>query len=104
MGRVKRVDVGGIIYHALNRANFRSRLFKRAAHYRDFLGILQESLRVVPMRLLAYCLMPNHWHLVVYPRNERPNKILGPWPLAAPRRYLAWVNQSQGKEETENIR
>ena len=70
MGRVKRVDVGGMIYHALNRANFRSRLFKRAAPYEDFLGIVEESLTFVPMRLLAYCLMPNHWHMVLYPRAD----------------------------------
>ena len=70
MGRVKRVDVGGMIYHALNRANFRSRLFKKAAHYEDFLAIMEESLTFVPMRILAYCLMPNHWHLVLYPRAD----------------------------------
>ena len=70
MGSVRRVDVGGMIYHALNRANFRSRLFQRAAHYQDFLAILEESLKFVPMRILAYCLMPNHWHLVLYPRAD----------------------------------
>jgi putative transposase len=59
-----------MIYHALNRANFRSRLFKKAAHYEEFIGILEESLDRVPMRILAYCLMPNHWHLVVYPRAD----------------------------------
>ena len=42
MGRVRRVDVGGMIYHALNRANFRSRLFQQKAHYQDFLGIMEE--------------------------------------------------------------
>ena len=70
MGRVRRVDVGGMIYHALNRANFRSRLFQRDAHYQDFLDIVEESLRLVPMRMLAYCLMPNHWHLVLHPRED----------------------------------
>ena len=70
MGRVKRVDVGGMIYHVLNRANFRSRLFKKAAHYEDFLAIVEESLEIVPLRILAYCLMPNHWHLVLYPRAD----------------------------------
>ena len=68
MARVPRMDVGGTIYHALNRSSFRSALFKREKHYRDFLSILEESLAVVPMRILAYCLMPNHWHLVLYPR------------------------------------
>ena len=53
MSRVKRVDVGGMIYHALNRANFRSRLFRGDAHYEEFLGVLGESLRWAPMRMLA---------------------------------------------------
>ena len=58
MARVQRMDVGGRVYHALNRANFRTRLFRTATHYRDFLSILEETLAVGPMRLLAYCLMP----------------------------------------------
>ncbi len=70
MGRARRVDVGGMIYHVLNRANFRSRLFRKPAHYHDFLAIVKESLNIVPMRILAYCLMPNHWHLVLYPRAD----------------------------------
>jgi putative transposase len=61
MGRARRVDVGGRVYHVWNRANFRSRLFRNPAQYRAFLGIVEESLDFEPMRLLAYCLMPNHW-------------------------------------------
>jgi len=64
------VDVGGMVYHVLNRANFRSRLFRTAAHYQEFLSIMEESLKFVPLRILAYCLMPNHWHLVLYPRAD----------------------------------
>jgi putative transposase len=59
-----------MIYHVLNRANFRSRLFRNPAHYRAFLEIVKESLNWVPMRILAYCLMPNHWHWVLYPRAD----------------------------------
>ena len=70
MGRVRRVDVGGMVYHGWNRANFRSRLFKTEAHYQDFLALVEESLDFVAMRILAYCLMPNHWHLVLYPRAD----------------------------------
>jgi len=70
MGRVRRVEVGGMVYHALNRANFRSTLFPKAAQYQDFLDVMKESLSRVPMRLLAYCLMPNHWHMVLYPRGD----------------------------------
>jgi putative transposase len=52
--------MGGMIYHVLNRANFRSRLLREPAHYEDFLGMVEESLHFVPIRILAYCLMPNH--------------------------------------------
>jgi putative transposase len=70
MGRARRVDVGGVIYHALNRANFASRLFRETAHDADLLGIAEENSNFVPVRILAYCLMPNHWHPVVYPRAD----------------------------------
>ena len=39
-------------------------------HYQDFLAWVGESLEFVPMRVLAYCLMPNHGHLVLYPRAD----------------------------------
>jgi putative transposase len=59
-----------MVYHVWNRANFRSRLFRNPSHYQAFLGIVEESRNFVPMRILAYCLMPNHWHLVLYPRAD----------------------------------
>ena len=70
MSRIRRVDVGGMVYHVWYRANFRSRLFRSPIHYQAFLEIVKESLNFVPMRILAYCLMPNHWHLVLYPRAD----------------------------------
>jgi len=70
MGRVRRVDAGGMVYRALNGASFRLRLFRQAAHYLGFLALVNASLHFVPMRILAYCLMPNHWHLVLYPRAD----------------------------------
>ena len=70
MSRVSRVAVGDTVYHVLNRANFRSTLFSNNKYYQEFLDILKEVLGLVPMRLLAYCLMPNHWHLVLYPKNN----------------------------------
>ena len=90
MGRVQRVDVGEVVYHAWNRANFRSGLFKTDAHYEDFLGILEESLDFVPMRILAYCLMSNHWHLVLYPRADGDlSKFLQRITLTHTQRYHA---------------
>jgi putative transposase len=90
MGRVRRVDVGGMVYHAWNRANFRSRLFREDAHYEDFLALLQEGVSFVPMRILAYCLMPNHWHLVLRPRADGDlGKFLQRITLTHTQRYHA---------------
>jgi len=71
MGRPLRAALGGYVYHILNRANARSRIFHKDGDYAAFERILSEALKHVPgMRLLAYCLMPNHWHLVVWPRRQ----------------------------------
>lgn len=56
-------------YHVLNRGNARQKLFMKGADYRAFTAILAEAPFHAPMRLLAYCLMPNHWHLVLWPDN-----------------------------------
>jgi putative transposase len=70
MGRPLRTAVGGLAYHVLNRANAKMRIFDKADDYEAFERILAEAVRRVKMRLLAYCLMPNHWHLVLWPRED----------------------------------
>src|SRR4051812_11418458 len=54
-------------YHVVNRANRRVRIFHKAGGYLAFLKVLGEGLERVPCRLLGICLMPNHWHLVLWP-------------------------------------
>jgi putative transposase len=46
------------------------RLFECADDYRLFLKIAGEAQGCVPMRWLAYCLMPNHFHMVLWPRKD----------------------------------
>lgn len=70
MGRPTRTVEGGLIYHVLNRANARQTIFEKDADYEAFERILQEAVARVKMRLLAYCVMPNHWHLLAWPRNR----------------------------------
>jgi putative transposase len=54
----------------LNRGNARRTVFRKDGDYRAFLAALAHAGERVPMRLLAYCLMPNHFHLVVWPRRD----------------------------------
>ena len=70
MPRTTRTDVGGEVYHILNRANARVQIFDDDQDYQIFENILAEAIEKFAMRLLAYCIMPNHWHLVVYPKQD----------------------------------
>ncbi|MFZ2522374.1 MAG: transposase [Minisyncoccia bacterium] len=70
MARIERIDVGGEIYHVINRANARVRIFDNENDYKQFESILEEAVEKFGMRLLGYCIMPNHWHLVLYPKND----------------------------------
>lgn len=70
MGRPKRAADGGLIYHVLNRANARMTIFKKEGDYEAFERVLEEAVERTQTRLLAYCVMPNHWHLVVWPRED----------------------------------
>jgi putative transposase len=62
-----------MVFHVLNRANNRDEMLERDEDYLAFLRVLGDTLQKKPMRILAYCLMPNHWHLLLWP--ERDNDL-----------------------------
>ena len=70
MPRNARVDVGGEIYHVINRANGRLQIFNNNKDYKLFEQLLFKTKEIFDMRILAYKLMPNHFHLVLYPMND----------------------------------
>ena len=67
MGRPLRTAQGDLIYHVLNRANDRKTIFHEASDYGAFERLMSEVQERVQMRILGWCLMPNHWHLVLWP-------------------------------------
>ncbi|HXE55497.1 MAG TPA: transposase [Tepidisphaeraceae bacterium] len=71
MPRRARKVAGGIIYHVLNRGCGKMKLFAREGDYAAFERLLVEAQQRVPMRILSYCLMPNHWHLVLWPEHDK---------------------------------
>ena len=70
MGRPHRAAEGGYVYHVLNRANARMTIFADDDDFEAFEKVLSQAVERFETRLLAYCLMPNHWHLVVWPRKD----------------------------------
>jgi len=70
MPRTARIAPGGVVYHALNRAVARLPLFEKDEDYEAFERVLQEAQERHPTRIVSYCLMPNHWHFVLWPRED----------------------------------
>jgi putative transposase len=70
MPRRARQVPGGFIYHVLNRAVARVPIFRAEKDRTAFELVLEEAHKRDPMRILAYCVMPNHWHLVLNPRED----------------------------------
>jgi REP element-mobilizing transposase RayT len=70
MPRRLRCASGGFVYHVLNRAVGRATLFDKSTDYLAFEKVLQEARDWLPVPLLVYCIMPNHWHLLLWPRRD----------------------------------
>ena len=71
MPRTKRMYTSGVVCHVLNRAVGRAEIFRSTADYAAFERLLAVACEAVPVRLLTLCLMPNHWHLVLWPQADR---------------------------------
>ena len=59
-----------MVFHVLNRGVGRMRLFLKDADFEGFERIIEKTLESCPMRICAYCLMSNHWHLVLWPERD----------------------------------
>jgi len=70
MPRTARIAPGGMVFHVLNRAIARIRMFEKEKDFAAFERILAETLRQRPMRICAYCVMPNHWHFLLWPERD----------------------------------
>lgn len=66
----RRTETADVVFHVLNRAVRRAQLFQSDEDYAAFLRAFLEAQDRIPLRLLAYCVMPNHFHLVVWPKAE----------------------------------
>lgn len=95
MPRQARVDVGDEIYHVINRSNGRVKIFHNDSDYQHFESLLLEAKELTNMRILAYCIMPNHWHLILYPRNDNN--------LSEFMRWLTTTHVRQVRAKTNSI-
>ncbi len=83
MPRVARMSAGDTIYHCMNRSNGRVEIFHKDSDYKFFESLLEDGKEFTGMRILSYVIMPNHWHMLLYPVDDGD---LG--------KFLHWVTTS----------
>ncbi len=70
MPRTARASAADYCYHVLNRGNGRAEVFHDPDDYSAFLEMISDACGRLPMRVLAYCVLPNHFHLVLRPFGD----------------------------------
>ena len=70
MPRRTRDRTAGMVFHVLNRSAKRAVLFEKPFDYRAFVMLLEKAVVRSRIALFAYCIMPNHWHLVLAPKTD----------------------------------
>ena len=70
MPRTARASAANWVYHVINRGNGRAEVFHKDEDYAAFVRIMGDACERLPLRILGYCLMPNHFHLVLWPRHD----------------------------------
>src|SRR5688572_828803 len=71
MSRKKRIRDAGLLRHVMSRGNGRMQIFLDEGDYRKFLFVLAYVLESYQVECWAFCLMPNHYHLLL--RNQQRN-------------------------------
>ena len=70
MPRATRYSPPNSVHHVINRGNDRRCLFETASDFSEFLALMGWAKERCPVRLVAYCLMPNHWHMILWPEES----------------------------------
>jgi hypothetical protein len=132
MGRAKRADGGGMVFHVLNRANARATIFEKPEDDAAFERVLQEGRDRVEMRVLSYAVHDDEYFLTVcryvernalranvvkraedgmgsslghrQQRKEFAKSVLSEWPVSCPRQWRQHVNQPQSDAKLEALR
>lgn len=76
MPRIPRGLTKGFCYHVINRGNDKKVVFRKAYDYSAFLDLVLHAKERYPVKVIAYCLMPNHFHFVLSPDE---GKSLSAW-------------------------
>ena len=75
MARKLRIQYPGAIYHVMNRGDRREPIYRDKPDYERFMQTLAEACTKANWQVQAFCLMPNHFHLVI--ETHQPTLVAG---------------------------
>lgn len=88
MPRIPRGQLAGYAYHIINRGNGGATIFNNTGDYQVFLDLLCEAKSKFAVKVFGFCLMPNHFHLVLQPETVMTLSTFMQWWLTSHvRRY-----------------
>ena len=82
MPRKLRIEYPGAMYHVMSRGDRREKVFLDDVDRQDFVKTLAEACQKINWQVHAYCLMPNHYHLVL--ETPEPNLVAA----------MAWLQEA----------
>jgi putative transposase len=88
---------GRFVFHVLNRAVQNMVIFRSADEYTQFLILLAQAAPRFGVRVLAYCIMPNHWHLVLWPESDDGLSRFMQWVTGTHAQLWRTAHRSQGR-------
>src|SRR6478672_5070600 len=77
----------GLVYHVINRGNNRQRVLAKKADFEAFLGTLLELKERKSFKLYGYCLLDNHFHLLIRPSGASISRIMQSLLVSHTHRY-----------------
>jgi putative transposase len=87
MPRPLRPIADGLIYHVINRGNNRQKVFRKGADFLAFLKALFDLKERKPFELYGYCLLDNHFHLLLRPEGDTISRIVQSLLVSHTQRY-----------------
>ncbi len=95
MPRIARGLVDGFIYHVINRGNGQQVVFRKTEDYKAFVSVMRKAKQRIPVKVYSYCLMPNHFHMVLCPTKAEELSRWMQWLMTSHvRRYHHYYGTS----------
>lgn len=95
MPRIARAVAVDFPHHVTQRGNYQQKVFAVEIDYKLYISLFQEYSRKAKLEIWAYCLIPNHVHFVVVPRN--PDSLSKTFSIVHTR-YSQYFNQKTNRK------